>query len=279
MTSVLVMSDLHGIHKNWFKINDLCKDKGYGAVLNCGDSYYYDGSVVPHYLISGNHEHLIPGTLGSSGVKRDLSMLDAYRLGRLPLPKNLFPLSDGVAVDVCGLRVAGVNAVPRATLAPGPAVVDYLGLKAFERTGEVDVLLLHEVPRSLGMLNPLWYEASRDEPEEKDLMGLECLDWVIDQVNPKVVLCGHHHVWFRGWLRRKPSVKVCVLEPFDRAYYVLDSNNLSLRRVSLRSGVEVNSVDMGVESGDIVGVPDITCLGAVGRESAKWSKQKLLRGG
>jgi Icc-related predicted phosphoesterase len=178
------------------------------VALQLGDLLHYD-LPVPTWFIAGNNE--------------DLDVIDALRRGESPPGVSNANLLASTAVELDGLRVAGLsgNHAPtqyekaRDELAPGRrrhfVREDVERAKALEA---VDVLLTHESPHGMGFA------------EEYDV-GCVHIDALLEALQPALCLVGHHHEHVEG---RFGTTRVVGLASVRESYYELDPETLALER-------------------------------------------------
>ena len=177
--------------------------------LQLGDLLYYD-LPIPTYFIAGNNE--------------DFDIIDALRHGRVESSDvtNAHLLGDE-AVEVEGLRVAGLsgNYAPTQYERPRPNLQGERrrhfvrgDVEAVERIEDVDVLLTHEAPHGLPVAEE--YE-----------VGCQYIDELLDAVEPRLCLVGHHHQHAES---DYGDTHVVGLDPVWESYYTLDPDTLEVVR-------------------------------------------------
>lgn len=177
--------------------------------LQCGDLLYYD-LPIPTYFVGGNNE--------------DFDVIEALRNGRISSRgvEHAHLLHSTIA-EVAGLRVAGLTG----NYAPSRFERDRHQLGGERRRhfvesdveracqlSDVDVFLAHEAPHGLPVT------------EEYDV-GNEHIDRILEAVQPRLCLVGHHHEHAETTFG---ETRVVSLAPTWEAYYELDPETLSLAR-------------------------------------------------
>lgn len=182
---------------------------------------YYDGRAAfpwPVYFIGGNHE--------------PYGLLDLMPEGGEVI-ENCFYLGRAGAIEVCGLRVAGLTGIysPGAFEGPRPGL-DQMGRRSrkdftyFTKNdvdraaefGSADVLLVHDWPA--GVIDPAhaaeFYRQRRSPSYE--LVGNEYARLLMELLEPRLVLCGHMHRRYRNRVRLESGkvVDMCALANVDR---------------------------------------------------------------
>ena len=183
------------------------RDADADVALQLGDLLYYD-LPIPTYFIAGNNE--------------DFDTIDALRNGRLESPgvTNASLLS-GSAVELDGLRIAGLsgNYAPTQFDRPRPNLRGERrrhfvrgDVERAKRLKDVDVLLIHEAPHGLPV------------SEDYDV-GCEHIDELIDALEPRLCLVGHHHQHAEATVG---ETRVVSLAAVQERYYRLDPATLEL---------------------------------------------------
>ena len=179
------------------------------VALQVGDLQAYDPPVET-YFVAGNNE--------------DLDVIEALRRGEAPPDSaavgDVHLLASEV-VEVAGLRVAGLsgNDAPtqfekdRDELA-GDRRRHFVraDVEAATALEDVDVFLAHEAPH--GLLEENGYD-----------VGCPHVDDILEAVEPRLCLVGHHH---RATESRFGSTRVVALAPAWERYYTLDPETLWL---------------------------------------------------
>ncbi len=185
------------------------RDADADVALQLGDLLYYD-LPIPTYFISGNNE--------------DFDVVEALRHGRVESSDvHNAVLLGNEAVEVDGLRVAGLcgNFAPtqfdraRANLR-GERRRHFVreDVEAVKQLSDVDVLLTHEAPHGLPVTED--YE-----------VGCEYVDELLEAVEPRLCLVGHHHEHAETTYG---DTRVVSLAPAWEHYYRLDPGTLALDR-------------------------------------------------
>ena len=205
---MLVLGDAHADDSdNRRALFAAYRDADADVALQLGDLMYYD-LPIPTYFIAGNNE--------------DFDTIDALRNGRVESPgvTNAYLLA-GSAVELDDLRIAGLsgNYAPTQFDRPRPNLRgerrrhfvrgDVESLKQVE---DVDVLLVHEAPHGLPV------------SEDYDV-GCEHVDELIDALEPRLCLVGHHHQHAETTLG---GTRVVSLAAVGECYYRLDPGTLEL---------------------------------------------------
>ncbi|WP_135825394.1 metallophosphoesterase family protein [Halorussus ruber] len=177
------------------------------VALQLGDLLHYD-LPIPTYFIAGNNE--------------DFDTIDALRHGRVESSGvTNARLIVGEAVEVEGLRIAGLsgNYAPTQYERPRPNLHGERrrhfvrdDVEAVKQLEEVDVLLTHEAPHGL--------------PVSEDYeVGCEYIDELLEAVEPRLCLVGHHHQHAE---MAYDDTRVVSLAPVQERYYRLDPETLAL---------------------------------------------------
>jgi Icc-related predicted phosphoesterase len=183
------------------------RNSGADVALQLGDLLYYD-LPIPTYFIGGNNE--------------DFDVIEALRHGRVESTRvtNAFLLA-GETVGIDGLRVAGLsgNYAPTQFERPRPNLHGERrrhfvreDVEAAKQLDDVDVLLTHEAPNGLPV-------------SESYDVGCEYIDELLDALEPKLCLVGHHHEHAEG---SYGDTRVVSLAPVWERYYHLDTTTLEL---------------------------------------------------
>ncbi|HII88721.1 TPA: hypothetical protein HA253_03935 [Candidatus Woesearchaeota archaeon] len=90
-------------------------------------------------------------------------------------------------------------------------------IKTMKALTGIDVLLTHEAPIGVGM-----------EKDGKDL-GRQEIREIIEQVQPRLAVFGHHHVYREGQIG---ATRVIGLQQPKHSYVVLDTDTFSTEKVS-----------------------------------------------
>ena len=179
---------------------------------NAGD---YPRPAAPVYWIKGNNE--------------SFDRIEAFRSGSETI-QNLHYIDNGTALEVGGIRVAGVGgtfaptwyetaaaALPRK---PKDDKRRHFVREEIERTktfGRVDVLLTHEAPK------PFWIDLPSSTAPSKRWrrdVGKIPIAELADALQPKLHLFGHHHV--QASFTRAGIPTVCV-DRVNRSYLIVDA--------------------------------------------------------
>lgn len=182
---------------------------GAEEALQCGDLLYYD-LPIPTYFVGGNNE--------------DFDVIQALRNGRISSQgvKHAHLLHSTTA-EVAGLRVAGLtgNYAPsrfeRNRQQLGGERRRHFVQSDVDRAcqlSDIDVFLAHEAPHGLPVT------------EDYDV-GNEHIDRILDAVEPRLCLVGHHHEHAETTYG---ETRVVSLAPAWESYYELDPETLSLSR-------------------------------------------------
>ena len=179
------------------------------------DAGEYPGPLAPLYWIKGNNE--------------DYDFVAAQPSGSGTIP-NLCYIPNGTAVDVAGLRIAGLGG----TFAPTwyeKAVSELRRLSprddrrrhfvhtevaACKELTDVDVFLSHEAAR------PFPLERVKDA-------GKTAINEVLTAMRPRLHLFGHHH---RYTVAERQHVTSIGLELVSDSYLLFDGNTLAHERLS-----------------------------------------------
>lgn len=183
------------------------RDADADMALQLGDLIHYD-LPIPTYFIAGNNE--------------DFDTIDALRHGRVESSAvtNAFLLA-GKAVEVEGLRVAGLsgNYAPTQFERPRPNLHGERrrhfvreDVEAVKQLDDVDVLLTHEAPHGLPV-------------SESYEVGCNHIDELIEAVQPRLCLVGHHHEHAETTYG---DTRVVGIAPVWKRYYRLNPTTLEL---------------------------------------------------
>ncbi len=183
------------------------RDADADVALQLGDLIYYD-LPIPTYFIGGNNE--------------DFDTIDALRYGRVESSDvtNAFLLAS-TAAEVEGLRIAGLsgNYAPTQYDRPRPNLHGERrrhfvrdDVEQAKQIEDVDVLLVHEAPHGLPV------------DEEYDV-GCPHIDELLDAVEPRLCLVGHHHQHAESTFG---DTRVVGLAPVWESYYTLDTETLEV---------------------------------------------------
>ena len=174
----------------------------------------YPCPAAPLYWIKGNNEAF--------------DRIEAFRAGSESIP-NMHYLPNGVLEHVGSLRVAGVGGTFAPTWYDTPASqLPRRGnddkrrhfvreeIAACKALAPLDVLLTHEAPK------PFWVDLpSAKSPTRRWRrdVGKEVIAELADAVQPRLHLCGHHHV--HASFVREGIATICV-DRVNRGYLLVD---------------------------------------------------------
>jgi uncharacterized protein len=195
----------------WLCVGDVGDDRG-----------VYEDVPAPLYWIKGNNEDFDFVTSCEQGL----------RPARGDRFANLLYIPNGVAVDIDGLRVAGVGG----TLAPTwyeKRASDLIKkgkddkrrhfvkeeVEAVKGMRRLDVLLTHEAPR------PFRAAAGHDA-------GKTPVNEMIASAKPRLHLFGHHHRFVEMTVS---GVRSVCLDLASRSYLLIDRDTLKYERIPLPS--------------------------------------------
>ena len=199
----------------WLCVGDVADDQG-----------RYEALPAPLYWIKGNNESF-----------------DAIAAG--VFPGNLHYLPNGIAIEIAGLRVAGLGGTfaptlydtpaaglphPRTGTAKATALADRRRhfvreeVEACKALGAVDVFMSHEAPRP--------YFAGSG-PRRNDA-GKTAVNEVLAALRPRLHLFGHHH---RFTEQERQGVKSVGLELVGESYLLIERASMEYERRSLSPGV------------------------------------------
>lgn len=198
-TKIVALGDLHGKWHVAQRILDHEFPEGNGTALAVGDFCGFPPLSGGHsiYFVHGNHDNYseIPKLRDAKGRGQQYN-----------------PIFAGDLIDVGGVKVAGIPGV----LSPHfyPLARSEAPLKYFTQTDVdamrtikgVDILLMHEAPHGVGFV-----KKGMD-------MGKEMLTGIIEYLKPRLVLFGHHHVFFQGMLG---ETRILGLDYPHRSYVVI----------------------------------------------------------
>ena len=177
------------------------------VALQLGDLMYYD-LPAPTWFIGGNNEDFDVIDALRNGLVSNSSVDDAHLLA-------------STAVDLDGIRVAGLsgNFAPTQYDRPRANLVGerrrhftFEDVEEAMELEDVDVLLTHEAPHGLPV------------SEEYDV-GCSHVDDLLDALEPRLCLVGHHHEHAETTFG---DTRVVSLAPAWERYYTLDPATLSL---------------------------------------------------
>lgn len=175
------------------------------------------------------------------GNNEDFDRIAAWE-GGAEQPSNLHYIRNGTAVDVGGLRVAGLGG----TFAPtwfntlaaelphgrAHAAVEKRDDKrrhfvreeaeACKQLASIDVLMTHEAPRPFIVGDE---PAPGRKPRRLDA-GKPAINDVLTAMKPRLHLCGHHHRYSESMRESVPSV--CI-DRINRSYLLIDAETLEYR--------------------------------------------------
>ncbi len=181
---------------------------GADVALQAGDLLHYD-LPSPTWFIAGNNE--------------EFDVIEALRSGEPPAETRNVNLLASSVVELSGLRIGGLsgNFAPtqfeksRADLAPARrrhfVKADVERAKALT---DLDVFLTHESPHGMNF-------------EEDYDVGCVHIDEILEAVEPRLCLVGHHHEHVEGRFGR---TRVIGLDPVWESYYELDAETLEVQR-------------------------------------------------
>lgn len=209
---VLVLGDAHADDPdNWAALLAAYRDaeaKGEEVALQVGDLRYYD-VPMPTWFVAGNNE--------------DFDVIDALRRGDSALTATRPELLASTAVELEGLRIAGLSGNyaptqynhPRSELT-GDRRRHFVreDVTRAATLSDVDVLLTHEAPHDVVRIG------GRD-------VGCDPLDELLTELEPTLCLVGHYHQHVEGEFR---ETRVVSLAPTWKSYYTLDAETLALER-------------------------------------------------
>jgi Icc-related predicted phosphoesterase len=205
---MLVLGDAHAADPdNRRALFAAYRDADADVALQLGDLMHYD-LPIPTYFIAGNNE--------------DFDIIDALRHGRVESSAvtNAFLLA-GEAVEVEGLRIAGLsgNYAPTQFERPRPNLHGERrrhfvreDVEAVKQLDDVDVLLTHEAPHGLPV-------------SESYEVGCDHIDELIEAVQPRLCLVGHHHEHAETTYG---DTRVVGIAPVWERYYHLNPTTLEL---------------------------------------------------
>jgi Icc-related predicted phosphoesterase len=215
-----LVGDLHGAFEALDRVMAL--EPAVSAWLSVGDvagaAGEYPSPARPFYFIKGNNE--------------DFDVI--ARLAAGPPEGNLRFLPNGVLVDVCGVRVAGLGG----TFAPtwfetAPSDLPPAGVRgarddkrrhlvraeaqACAAIPHLDILLTHEAPR------PYWAGTGR----RRNDAGKAVINEVLAASRPRVHFFGHHHRYSEAVREGVPSIG---LAPAGEGYVIVDTDGWTWTR-------------------------------------------------
>jgi Icc-related predicted phosphoesterase len=188
----------------WLCVGDLASQSG-----------AYPEPPAPLYWIKGNNE--------------SFDRIEAFAAGRERI-ENLHYIPNGSAIEVHGLRVAGLGGTHAPTWYDTPAgglpvrgkddkrrhfVRDEV--EACRALGRADVLLTHEAPKPFWVDLPSSSAAGRRWRRD---VGKEPIAEAADALTPRLHLFGHHHM--HKAMTRNGIPTVCV-DRVNRSYLIVDA--------------------------------------------------------
>lgn len=209
--AILVLGDAHaGSPQRRHRLFAAYRDAEADVAVQAGDLEYYD-LPMPTYFVGGNNENF--------------DVIAALRHGRVESStvSNAHLLDSSVA-EICGVRVAGITG----NYAPSRFSRSRSALEGERRRHfvegdieracdleEVDVLVTHEAPHGLPV------------SEDYDV-GCSHIDTVLEALEPKLCLVGHHHQHAESTFG--PTTVISLAPAWER-YYLLDPTDLSVAPV------------------------------------------------
>jgi predicted phosphodiesterase len=194
----------------WICVGDVADDQG-----------RYESLPAPLHWIKGNNENF-----------------DAIAAG--VLPDNLHFLPNGIAVDLDGIRVAGLGGTFAPTLYDTPAADLPHPRKGTAKATELADKRRHFVRQDVDAcksLSPvdvfMSHEAARPYfagagPRRNDA-GKTAINEVLAALRPRLHLFGHHH---RFTEQERQGVRSVGLELVGDSYLLIDGSSLEYQRVS-----------------------------------------------
>ncbi len=204
---MLVLGDAHADDPD----NRRALERAYAAAaesvaLQTGDLLTYE-LPVETWFIAGNNE--------------DFDVIEALRAGDNPPAVDNAHLLASSTTEVAGLRVAGLSG----NFAPTRFEKDRADLQGERRRhfvrddveqaaalSDIDVFLTHEAPHGVLV-------------EEDYDVGCRHVDRILEAIEPRLCLVGHHHEHAES---RFGPTRVVSLAPAWEAYYTLEPETLSL---------------------------------------------------
>lgn len=198
----------------WLCVGDVGDDRG-----------VYEDPPAPLHWIKGNNEDFdVVARLAGDPLRpaRGAGVPNGF--------PNLFYISNGVSVDIDGLRVAGVGGTFAPTWYDKPAS----GLvkkgkddkrrhfvreevEAVKGMRGLDVLLTHEAPRPFRAVGG--HDAGKTPVNE-----------MIASAKPRLHLCGHHHRFVEMTVS---GVRSVCMDLVSRSYLLIDRQTLGYERIDL----------------------------------------------
>ena len=197
---VLAIGDVHGLYEPVFaarreapdasailQVGDLTAGKPGRETHVDGDPNVIDGLAIPFIWVHGNHEHweLFGNPRSASGAATGRGDAMAPRLPGRQLWAGTHAYVPGTGIGVVGLPG---NYAPTWYGQPKPFPGDRR--RHFNRD-DVEAMARHPCPNVL-----LMHEAFRGQaPGRVGMMGIPVLARLVAELQPAVVLTGHHHVF------------------------------------------------------------------------------------
>lgn len=206
---MLVLGDAHAeVSENRSALMAAYRAADEDVALQLGDLGCYD-LPTPTWFVAGNNE--------------DFDVVESIRRGDASLTAGRPHLLAGTAVELEGLRIAGVSgtyAPTRYDASRSDLTGDrrrHFTREEIERATEledVDVLLAHQAPHGLLRIG------GRD-------VGCRPIDDLLAALSPDLVLVGHFHRHAEASIG---GARAITLDPVWEAYYTLDPETLALSR-------------------------------------------------
>jgi len=199
----------------WICVGDLASRSG-----------AYPEPAAPVYWIKGNNE--------------DFDKIAAWERGDAQ-PRNLHFIRNGTAVDVGGIRVAGLGGTFAPTWFDTPAsALPHLRptddkrrhfvreeIDACKRLPAIDILLTHEAARPFILIDEPTPGA---RPRRRDA-GKPAINDVLATLTPRLHLCGHHHRFVET---DREGVRSVCIDRINRSYLLIDTATWDYQKIDQR---------------------------------------------
>jgi Icc-related predicted phosphoesterase len=152
-------------------------------------------------------------------------------------PPNLLFISNGTAVGVGPIRVAGLggtfaptwfdtapNRLPHTPRDDKRRHFVRAEVDACKRLTQIDVLMTHEAPRPFILVDETRAGA---RPRRRDA-GKPAINEVLVTMKPRLHLCGHHHRFIDT---EREGVRSVCIDRINRSYLLLDAETLEYEKV------------------------------------------------
>jgi predicted phosphodiesterase len=219
------LADIHGNFEAMAQAIDRHRDVPFWLCV--GDVGSRTGAYpepdAPVYWIKGNNE--------------DFDKIAAWETGA-PQPRNMHYIRNGTAVDVSGVRVAGLGGTfaptwfdtPAAELPHARASDDKRRhfvreeVDACKRLRGVDILMTHEAARPFILVD----ESAGGRQAKRRDAGKPAINSVLAAMAPRLHLCGHHHRFVET---EREGVRSVCIDRINRSYLLIDTDSWRYEKV------------------------------------------------